>query len=89
MRKLSMPVISTCHIAAATSALLEHQGDQNPWTVVAPYEEGFFIYVQSEDMPEQPQDISDIFAWARSNSFEWVRLDADGDEVDALPQYEW
>lgn len=89
MNMLSMPVIATCHITAATSDLLSAQGDQNPWTIVAPYEEGFFIYVQSEDMPDQPKEFSDIFAWARANGFEWVRLDAAGDDIDGLPQYDW
>jgi len=89
MHTITMPVISTCHITAATDRIMQDQGDQNPWTYIAPYSEGAFMYIQSEDMEGQPTEFSDIFAWARKHGYQWVRIDADGDVVDQLPSYEW
>lgn len=89
MRTNTMPVIATCHVTAETDRLLQDQGDANPWTIVAPYSEGAFIFIQAEDMPGQPADLGDIFAWARKGGHEWVQLDAAGDHLDELPVYEW
>ncbi|WP_049098125.1 hypothetical protein [Burkholderia cepacia] len=89
MHTITIPVISTAHLTYATDQLLLNLGDANPWTAVAPYSEGLFVYVQSEDMDGQPLELSHIFAWARKLNYQWVRIDADGDHVDGLPIYEW
>ncbi|MBB5409310.1 hypothetical protein HDG34_003251 [Paraburkholderia sp. HC6.4b] len=89
MKTITMPVIATCHITRATDRLLQDEGDRNPWTIAAPYDEGVFIYVQSEDGEGQPAELGDIFAWARRHGHEWVCIDAAGDVVDGLPLYDW
>lgn len=89
MHTITMPVISTAHLSYATDQLLLSLGDGNPWTYVAPYGEGLFVYVQSEDTEGQPIELTHIFAWARELSYTWVRIDADGDHVDGLPVYDW
>lgn len=89
MHTITMPVISTCHITEATDRLLQDEGDRNPWTIVAPYSEGAFVYVQPENMDGQPAEFADIFAWARKHGHHWVRIDADGDVIEELPSYDW
>ncbi|MFT4064320.1 hypothetical protein [Paraburkholderia sp.] len=88
---ITMPVISTGHISLETCRKLEEHGDKNPWTVCAPYDEGFFLYAQKDKPVEgTPADLVAVMTWARSSGYEWVRLDMrSGDVIDDLPQYDW
>jgi hypothetical protein len=91
MKKLftvTIPVIATNHITESTAKDLEKQGDANPWTMCAPYEYGFF-YAQDQPVEGTPQDLAAVMSWARTQGYQWVRLDADGDAVDGLPSYVW
>ncbi len=80
-----IPCISTIHMPDTEA--LERLHDS---VHMALYDEGAFIYVHSLP-PLLPSDawLKPIAAWATSNVFEWVRLDADGDVVEELPSFEW
>ncbi|KAF0811013.1 hypothetical protein A167_00045 [Alcanivorax sp. S71-1-4] len=36
-----------------------------------------------------PADLLALYRWARRGDFDWIRLDADGDQVAGLLVYEW
>ncbi|MBA9859927.1 DUF5983 family protein [Ralstonia insidiosa] len=92
----AVPCISTCHISAETNALLELTGDRNSW-FYGQYESGYWIRVPHEDPTTAadafwlaaPDDIRSLWSWARERGYYWVRLDADGTQVDCLPTYNW
>ncbi len=39
--------------------------------------------------PNTPEDVLDLFSWARAAGFDWVWLDADARTVDGLRSYDW
>jgi hypothetical protein len=59
-------------------------------TNVAEYEWGFFIRF-CEETPVDSPDLAAIRSWLGSAGYfdNWVRLDADGDEVAGLPRHNW
>ncbi len=90
---LSMPVISTGHITRSTNDLLTADQLSPSVASCAGYEHGFFLSVPitTTSTKEQPipDDLAIVWAWARVNGFQWLRLDADGDEVEGLPTHDW
>lgn len=93
-----VPVISTGHLTHATTRLLERLGDDNPWSYFASYRDGHMIRVPSVEIPLQdmspndpplPDDLKALWAWAREQGVNWVRLDMDADQIDDLPFYNW
>lgn len=92
----TVPVISTCHITQETARLLDAAhgapGDVPGIMICAEYGEGYFIrFDDGSCLDEMPDDLVAIFHWLAKERFEagWVRLDADGDDLDDLPSYEW
>lgn len=90
---MTAPVISTGHLTKATNEMLLEAGDTLNWMSCATYEDGYFISVPDEivldELQPPPPDLVDIWAWARSKKFGWVRLDSSGDDIDELPSYDW
>ncbi len=93
---LTVPVISTAHITEETNKLLIEKGDMLFWMTSATYEDGFFVSVPSDELSESwpkgqepPSDLAAVWAWARDNKFDWVRLDSSGDVIEHLPTYDW
>ncbi|ENZ77703.1 MULTISPECIES: DUF5983 family protein [Ralstonia] len=92
----AVPCISTCHISVETNAMLEQTGDRTLW-FYGQYESGYWIRVPHEDPTTAadpfwlaaPDDIRSLWSWARERSYFWLRLDADGTQVDGLPVYNW
>jgi hypothetical protein len=90
--KVEMPVLSTAHITRETNELLLAQGDSVPWMSCAVYDVGYFISVPLDDshhLCPPPQDLIAIWNWAREHGYQWIRLDAAGDQIDALPSHDW
>ncbi|OHX14147.1 hypothetical protein BI347_11985 [Chromobacterium sphagni] len=93
---MTLPVLSTSHIRQQTNAWL--QINVGGWVELeyAEYSHGFFIALgetdsdPAEQFPDHP-DLQRIASWVKANypAATWVRLDADGDEIDALPSYDW
>lgn len=91
---MTVPVISTAHLTQATGVKLTQDGDTNLWTVCAPYEHGWFLYMQSDLTAldsDTPPDLLDLFKWAKTDgrNFDYVRLDCDAGAVEGLPLYNW
>ncbi len=88
---MQIPVVSTRHITPQTMQAITGLADNLP-VVVAPTPWGAFVGVGEADTSDTDapyQDLYPLFKWAQDNDYEWIRLDADGDEVDDLPTYEW
>lgn len=88
-----MPVLSTGHITLETSQMLhrvhEAPGDLPGVTMCAEYVAGFFVRLDGTE--HLPDDLSAILKWMGEQGFDdyWVRLDADGDQVEGLLVYVW
>lgn len=99
MWTINMPVVSTEHISEQTRDLLTslhgNTAQQKPICWVAKYSEGFFVRFWDDQEPETvanlPDDLRLIRSWLISAGYLdlWVRIDADGDEVEGLNIYEW
>jgi hypothetical protein len=86
-----VPRISTGHVSKATAEQLDRGDHLNAWTIVAPYEHGWFLYAQPEDCRGDgtPTELCRIMDWAIRLGFNWIRLDADGDHIDDLESFDW
>lgn len=86
--RMEAAVISTGHLTKETmNALVEDAFSLR----VIPYREGAFVHFDADflDMKVLPEDLRACIEWGLNNEFSWLRFDADGDEVDELPFYEW
>lgn len=90
VRVMRIPVLSTSHISETSRALLT--AGQAPWLAhCAPYEFGWFVAIPAPSVvaapsePPIPEDLKSLFIWADKHGFGWIRLDADGDQVEGLP----
>lgn len=92
---MHIPVISTAHITPELgeelTQLLPGEDFYGLDCAVTPH--GAFLYFHEghETISELPACLRAIGAWANGHlkEFDWVRLDSDGDVIDALPQYDW
>lgn len=78
-----VPVLSTAHIPGPEAL---HDGRLT--MDLAPYEEGVFLRLMQDDMPEWLEPVA---AWMQREypGEYWVRFDSDGDLIDGLPVYVW
>lgn len=79
-----MLVLSTGHVGPNTARCLD--------LGVIPSmarEEGWLLYVPTDDDDDVPADLARIFQFARGMECEWVLLDRDGEIEPSLPWWEW
>ena len=95
--------ISTCHLAKHDSDLLEQAADNgrplfSRGPIVYDYDEGFFVWVPSDDLAEFLADykafgLSDAFLRiigdASLQGVHFVRFDVDGAEVRDAKKFDW
>lgn len=90
---MRVPVISTAHITPAVGQELHEllPGEEFYDTPCMGGAHGSMLYcADTDNLPEDaPQCLRDVLAWARGEGFDWVRLDADGDSIDGLPEFAW
>lgn len=96
---MRVPVISTAHltedVARELSETLPGEDFHGLLNAVTPF--GGFVACDDPDSPGDlggeigplPKCLRDCFRWANREGFEWVRFDADGDQIGELPVYEW
>ena len=89
MEIYKMLVMSTGHITKTTSKLLSEEAVGI--VVYKKDEYGWFVVVSDwRDNEESiPDDLKTCLAFAEENGCEWLCLDCDGEEYDALPTYSW
>lgn len=78
-------VLSTAHVSPATGAILD--GESLPFTVWRS-EFGWNV-ATAHDRDGLPDDLRAVLGFARARGFDWVRIDCNGPEVEALPRFEW
>jgi Leu/Phe-tRNA-protein transferase len=87
-----IPAISTCHVTRETAEQLDKGDAQCPWTIVAAYEHGWFLWVQPSDLLDElnlPADLREVMEWGNRHNLKWLRMDCDQSVVADLPQYDW
>jgi hypothetical protein len=92
MWTITLPVVTTAHISRATCVALENRAAIAGVMESASYSHGFFVRFNFEpidDMAKLLPDIAALRCWALRRKHDWVRIDADGDEVDGLPKFDW
>lgn len=84
-----IPKISTAHLTRQVRDTLTAMGSNNPWCVCAPWEHGFFMFLEELTAPDTPKCLEDICNWLKAHGYSdcWVRLDADADLIPDLPDY--
>ena len=86
--------VSTGHLTQETVNELDL--DNIAYVTAYTYKEGLFIVVPDMDISDVkraaadwPNDLKDLFAFARRKDCLLIRLDRDSEEADDLPKYEW
>ena len=88
---MQVPVLSTEHIKPNTSEFLMscRHGDA-PWgQEVLKLDGGWLFFVGAGEVDIYPEDLKEVFLWAVTHNYEWIRLDESGDIVEGLPTYDW
>ncbi|MDR9836718.1 MULTISPECIES: hypothetical protein [Herbaspirillum] len=84
--------ISTAHISQATMNFLEGRAGSNAiGQTVAAYEYGVFVSVPdlADVKNDVPEDLRQVFNYARKRKCSVVRFDTDGDGHRDLPTFDW
>ena len=89
-----VPTLATAHVTEETANELDKGDVACAWTIVAPYEHGWFIYVQPNGSHAElkvPDDLRKVMEWANERGLKWLRLDSAGNQLDEaeLPSYDW
>ena len=83
----TIPVISTAHTPHERAITELSSAD---FILSAEYAQGAFIYLPDvADCVDAVAWLQPIVEWALPQHFNWIRLDADGDIVPALPEFNW
>jgi len=88
---MRVPVISSSHVTRACGEWLNvATGERDSFICgfEGPY--GWILFAGEEPLPPDcpyVDVLSPVLAWARSNGYDWVRLDEDGDPVPGLAVY--
>lgn len=91
---MQCPVISTGHLTADVAARFAEAmpgGEFFYGLYHAPTTHGGFVACPDETVldDEVPRCLRDCMRWAMREGFEWLRFDADGDQIGELTVYEW
>ena len=92
---MRVPVISTAHltedVACELAETLPCEDFYGLLHAGTPF--GGFVACDDPDPPPTmeplPKCLHDCFTWACDEGFEWIRFDAEGDQIGELPVYEW
>lgn len=85
-----VPVLSCAHLRLETLWRLTDGAPETPVAVVARYREGCFLQLKpAAGAPDQSSDLRALYRWARRRHYHWIRLDADGNQVEGLPVHDW
>ena len=83
--------ISTRHLSEASRDYLDGGGGQS--VIVYPHDYGWWVYAHQEfdgeDADDVPHDLRDVCAYAVAHECQYIKFDADGDDIEALPTFEW
>ncbi len=90
----------TNHVSLQTASWLDEQGElaanyqpgadvEHPAIHIGKHVYGWFFYADEEPSEDWPEDIRRLMIEARKHGCEYVMLDADGPEIEALPTYDW
>lgn len=94
----TIPVISTVHLTKEVAEALTEKGSANDWCCCAPWEFGYFIFLDDLESCSHPvpQCLIDIRDWRmklemtkKLDNSRWVRLDGAAETVEGLPTYDW
>lgn len=86
MWTMKIPVLRSDHLKPETTVWLVSTDD----LLVATYDAGCFVHVyELGSNVNMPVDLRTVLDWASEAEFDWLRFDASGDTVEALPLYEW
>lgn len=90
---MRVPVISSSHVTAECAGWLDEVTGQ-PDSALCGFKGGYgwILFVGEDPLgPDCPHldVLNPVFAWARSNGYDWVRLDEDASPVPDLPTYVW
>jgi hypothetical protein len=84
--------VSTAHVTPGDMKLLN---ERNPIIICYPYAYGAWVHVYDVDIEQDLKDsghspaVWQLLQLARQHDCDWIKLDADADHVDGLPNYEW
>lgn len=81
---MSVPVLSTAHLPS-------NEAIEEAPLLVAPYEGGWFMYLDRTPPEGEPFWVAPIRDWAKRicPSCDWVRFDMDADIIHALEKFTW
>lgn len=86
---MTVPVISTAHMPDEDAV----ERLAGIGFTCAKFSEGFFVCLGDDPLPEEPEWATRVREWVLreyGNAFvPWVRLDADGDLIGELQEWEW
>jgi len=92
---MQAPVLSTGHLTQATMERLLQDNNAFGLYVIA-YDSGAFVFCSdasllhgAADDENAPDDLAACLRWAMDRGYEWIRFDADGSTVAALPTHRW
>jgi|GEM_PF-1048676 len=89
VRKLSVLDISTAHITHATSKLLQETPLKDWPTTGGETQYGYFIYACDCYDECIPPDLWAVMCFAHANGCDYICLDADAEQYEELPSYDW
>jgi hypothetical protein len=84
-------VLSTSHVSAATAKMFD-DNDPIDWPAIGGHYDGsgWFIYALPTIRSEHaPAELLKVMEFARENGCDNILFDADADQVDDLPTFEW
>lgn len=87
---IHVPVLSTGHLTETTCNSLSSFTEL--LSAISECGEIMFIYVPDEEGQDElviPEDLLTVMHWAKTQGFSWIRFDSCGDDIAALPKYDW
>lgn len=91
---MQAPVLSTGHLTQATMERLSQNSTIGLYVIA--YDGGAFVFCSDASLlhgaagdDKAPDDLAACLRWAMDRGYEWIRFDADGSTVEALPTYQW
>lgn len=84
----TMMVLSNSHVSSASAKHLESVTARG-LPIVEGRDNGWWVYLNSDEPMDCPQDLLDTISHARDRGCVWLMLDRDGPVNQNLPTFEW